>query len=289
MSLASLSSSLLSNLGGVAAVTDADQVVNIAAGAQNGLGVNLVNIDSATPQVFLPTYGIVTRAPTMFYQFDGMVDILKALIEQHPKEVSGIDFNVTLETTDVTAGHDGQTLHVPTVSKRSAITPQFTWNEIVGNVVWNFHYNWIKMIRDPDTQFSLLSAINGGDTAIDPVLLSTFTMDVLWIQFDPTMQPQNIIDAYYSTCMFPTETSNFGWKRTISHGEVPERSIAYTGLIQHNYNTKVAGQIIADRLGLHRVNYNLATPVASDIPDELADMGIQAQQEDAEANYYAMG
>lgn len=266
---------LIGNAGQLGA-TDTDTIADIQYGAQLGVGPNLPQIDGATPLIMAPTVAIVTHIPTMFNNVQYAPQTLKALVERHAKEISGIDFGYQLEGSPTPVGQDGQELHMPTNAKRTPVTPTFTWQELQGNLVWNFHKNWIEMIKDPDTQASILSSTNI-TSIMSPMLLSSFTMDVLFIQFDPTMRPENIIDAWFITNMWPQETGLIGAKRQIGRSEMPERQIAYYGVLQHNRNTKAVGQIIATTLGLHKANYDFAMPFSSAIDDKITNMGLQEE------------
>ena len=263
---------LVTNAGQLGA-TDTSTIADLVNGAQLGYGPNLPQIDGATPLVLAPVVPIVTRMPSMLSNVLYAPEILKALVEKHAKEISGIDFGYQLESTSTPVGNDGQELHMPTNSKRTQVTPTFTWQEVTGNLVWNYILNWIKMIKDPDTQASALTAINLS-SAMSPMLMSSFTMDICCIQFDPTMRPENIIDAFFITSMWPTETGMAGWRRQIGHSEMIDRTIQFNGVLQHNRNTKVAGQIIADALGLHRSNYDFAVPIATAVDPNLVGMGL---------------
>ena len=282
---------LIYNAGRIAAADD-DTVVNLIDGAQNGLGVNIPNIDGATPMVLSPIVPIVTHIPTMFTSralqngsgFNYTPDVCKALMERHAKDISGIDFGYQMEGTGTAVGHDGQELHMPTNAKRTPVNPSFTWNEVAGNLVWEFHRNWLDMIKSPDTQASILAALNDG-ASMDPMVMSQFSMDMLFIQFDQTMLPENIIDAFFITNMWPQETGMFGAKRTIGHVETIDRTVQYYGLLQHNRNTKAVGQIIAEVLQLHKVNYDYATPVTQSIETNISNMGLEYESFNDQADF----
>lgn len=282
----SLPSGLIANAGQIAAV-DADIISDIANSAQLGYGPNLPQIDGSTPLVLSPVVPIVTHIPAMFANILNAPAVLKALVERHAKEISGIDFGYQLEGAPTPVGQDGQELHMPTNSKRTPVTPTFTWQEVTGNLVWNFHKNWIEMIKQPDTQASALTALDLNNPMY-PMLMSFFTMDVLFIQFDPTMRPENIIDAWFVTNMWPQETGMFGAQRQIGQSHMPDRTVAYYGVLQHNRNTKVAGQMIADALGLHKANYDFAVPFATAIDGNIQDMGLQAAATDAVTSFVDM-
>lgn len=274
---------LIFNAGQLGA-TDTSYLSDIVNGAQLGYGPNLPQIDGATPLVLSPIVAIVTHIPTMFQNVPYAAQILKALVERHAKEISGIDFGYQLESSTTPVGQDGQELHIPTNSKRTQVNPSFTWQELPGNLVWNFHKNWIEMIKQPDTQASSLTAINLGDPML-PMLMSYFSMDVLFIQFDSTFRPENIIDGFFVTNMWPTETGMFGAKRQIGRSETIERTIAYNGIIQHNRNTKTAAQIVANALGLHRTNYDFAVPIATAVDTNIQGMGLDYETQQNLASF----
>lgn len=274
---------LITNAGQIGA-TESSTIADIVNSAQLGYGPNLPQIDGATPLVMSPIVPIVTHIPTMFAGVTYAPDILKALVERHAKEISGIDFGYNLESTGTPVGNDGQELFMPTNSKRSQVEPTFTWQEITGNLVWNFMKNWIQMIKHPDTQASSLTAIDLGNP-MSPMLMSFFSMDVLFIQFDPTFRPENIIDAFFVTNMFPTETGMFGAKKQIGRSDMIDRAIQFKGVLQHNRNTKTAGQIIADALGLHRSNYDFAVPITTAIDPNIQGMGLDYQTQENLATF----
>lgn len=267
--------SILRNAGRIAS-TPESTIANLPAGAQLGFGNHLADLDAATPLTLNPVVPIVTHSPTMFRNLPHFDDVLKALIERHAKDISGIDFEYRLEGTATPAGHDGQQLYMPTQSRRSEISPQFTWTEVTGNLIWNFFMNWIKMTRHPDTQASLTAALEGGGE-LTPQLMSSFSMDVLFIQFDSTMRPENIIDAYMVTSMWPQQNGLFGLKRTVGEVTMPDRNVTFYGVLQHNTNTKRVGRQIAEVIGMHRVDYDVSVPISAQIASRLQNKGVQQE------------
>lgn len=282
----SMTNALLNNVATGIAAGETSKLANIAVGGQLGLGARLPLIDAATPQVFSPVVAIVTHTPSMFKQVQHADSILKALVERHAKSITGIDFGYTLDSQDTPAGHDGQTIKMPTAAKRTEVNPTFVWQEIQGNLVWRFFMNWIRMIRHPDTNASSLAALTP-EGELNPMLLSSFTMDVCFIQFDPTMRPENIIDVSMITAMWPQETGLIGMQREIGTTQLQERSIPFNGVIQHNDSTFVAGQNIARALNLHRANFDKAPAVAAQIEEKLADKGISAEIEEITSEFGA--
>ena len=277
-----MTDALLKNITGIAA-GETSQVANIANGAQLGMGAHLQKIDAATPLVMTPAVAIVTHAPTMFDNIPYAKEILKALIERHTRSITGIDFGYTLDSSPVLLGHDGQELNIPTDSKRTAVNPTFTMPELQGNLVWNFFKMWISLIRHPDTNASALSSVLA-EGAFDPMVYSSFSMDMCVIQFDPTFHPDNIISAYFYTAMYPQETGMVGIQRELGTTQVMERTIPMTGIVQDNKRTHEAGIQIARALNLHRADYSVMPAVAQAIESTLANAGVQKEIEDIAAS-----
>lgn len=233
---------------------------NMFLGGQLGVGSRITTIDAATPLVFGPAVVVVTQTPTMWDAQPERQQMLKALMETHAHTITGTDFGYTTETGESNAGHDSQMIKVPTRTIRSQVNPSVGMFEINGNLVSSFFRNWQFDMNHPDTNASILAANYGGADNIPPWVMSTFSMSMVMILFDPTMIPDRIIDCALYTNMFPTETGEIGFQRVINQAEVKERTIQFTGLVQHNANTWELGFQIATQLQLHRINYNFARP-----------------------------
>lgn len=238
---------------------------NLTQSGQLGVGVKFTKLDGATPAVFNPVVCIVLNTPSMWDKYPKLQEMLRAIVETHAKTISGIDFGYTLETTDTPVGHDGQTLKVPTRTTRGAVNPSITVPEYPGMPVYNLFKQWIFDIQHPDTNASALPA-NIGDTArlqdsdIPGWFMSAYSMSMICIQYDPSGLPDRIYDACVITNMFPTEIGEIGFERSIGQTKPMERSINFSGLVQHNEMTKALGISVAKMLNMHKVNYNFALP-----------------------------
>jgi len=274
--MASMTNALIKNVANIANDNSAT-ISNIAEGGQLGVGPHIPNIDAATPLVFAPAIPIITHVPTMFSKVKPMAGILKSLVERNAKAITGIDFGYELDEGSGYILADGQEAKVPTKNKRTAISPNMTFPEIQGNLVWNFFRTWMSMISHPDTHHSKLAAMNPVGEAMDPFVYSSFCMDMLFIQFDPTMLPENIIDAIFVTTMYPKTTGIMGIKREVGTTDVQERSIDFNGIVTHNSNTYAAGKAIAKVLGLHKANFDFAKPVASSIEKPASGLGVEKE------------
>ncbi len=268
-----LQGALLNNVANISNNPSAT-INDISKGGQLGIGPRLPNIDAATPLVFAPVIPIITHIPTMFKDFPQMKSILKSLVERHSKTITGVDFGYEMDEGSAYTLADGQEVKIPTKNKRTAVSPNMTFAEIQGNLVWNFFSKWMSMISSPDTHFSSLASMTGS-TDIDPFVFSFFSMDMLLISYDPSMLPKNIIDCVWVTTMYPKTTGQLGITREIGTSNVIERSIDFNGIIQHNSSTYKAGVAIAETLALHKANFQIATPIATSISDNAKNLGIE--------------
>ena len=238
---------------------------NLTQSGQLGIGVKFTKLDGATPAVFNPVVCIVLNTPSMWDKYPKLQEMLRAIVETHAKTISGIDFGYTLETTDTPVGHDGQTLKVPTRTTRGAVNPSITVPEYPGMPVYNLFKQWIFDIQHPDTNASALPANIGNqarlaDREIPGWFMSAYSMSMICIQYDPSGLPDRIYDACVITNMFPTEIGEIGFERSIGQTKPMERSINFSGLVQHNEMTKALGISVAKMLNMHKVNYNFALP-----------------------------
>lgn len=259
---------------------------NYHANFQLGMGLNAPMLDVATPCTFTPAVIVVTSVPAM-YMIDGkptcMGVLIKNLLETHAKSVTGIDFGYTLGTdTAANAGHDSQNIAVPTKTTRSAVNPNFTFTELSGNLVFNCFKRWIWDIQHPDTNASMAQVQFPGAWT-----MSAYSASFMVIQFDPTMRPDRIIDAAHYCNVFPTETGQIGFERTIGTVKPLERSIPFTGIVQHNIQTKAIAIEIAEKLKLHVHNYDLAPVHKRSIDEMLADTGYEKEMSDMRQEKYS--
>ena len=258
-----------------------DQIVaNLPRSGQLGTGIRITKLDGATPAVFNPVVGVVLHVPRMWDPYPHLQEMLRSLMETHAKSITGIDFGYTLETADTPVGHDGQTMKVPTRTTRGGVNPSATFQEYPGMPVYNLFKTWIFDIQHPDTNMSILPAQISKASRIPAWYMTAYSMSMLFIQYDPSGLPDRIYDATVITNMFPTEIGEIGMERSLGTTQLKERSISFSGIVQHNENTRELGYRVAEMLALHKINYNFALPgvagtvdVSQAISSEIMDMG----------------
>lgn len=257
------------------AVAPYNLVSNVSRSGQLGTGIRITKLDGATPAVFNPTVGVVLQTPSMWNNYPKLQESLKALMETHAKSITNIDFGYTLDTDETPVGHDGQTMKVPTRVQRGAVSPSATFIEYTGNPVYNLFRHWMFCIQHPDTNASILPAFNSDVSQIPAWYMSSYSMSMLFIQYDPSGLPDRIYDAAVIVNMFPTNIGDIGFERTIGTTQTKERTIEFTGLVQHNENTRELGVRVAEMLQLHKINYQFALPGLGGTADP--DMAIQSE------------
>ena len=250
----------------------------LTTGLHLGSGINAPMLDVATPCMFSPVVLVVTSLPAM-YVVDGQVTrmgwVIKDLIESHAKSVSGIDFSYSMDTQEAPAGHDGQQQASPGKTKRSAVSPSFVFAELSGNIVWDTFRKWMWDCNHPDTNAGMSNVVYPGAWT-----MSAYSMSMMAIQFDPTMRPDHIIAAAHYVNMFPTGIGEIGFKREIGTYSHPERNIQFTGMVQHNDYIKTLAMTIAERLALHKHNYNLAPPFRKAVDKNIEGIGLGMEHQE---------
>ena len=254
-----MSDALLDKVVGLGSHLTGD-VANVARSGQNGTGIRITKLDGATPLVFNPVIPVVLTVPTMWNATPQKQEILRALMETHARNITGIDFSYALETSQVQIGHDGQQMDAPTKTTRSQVNPSATFTEYTGNIIYKFFQDWMFDIQHPDTNASALPAMGYDNSSMAQWVMSAYSMSMLFIQPDPTGLPERIVDAFIICNMFPKDMGEIGFQRQLGTTETKERSINFTGIVQHNNNTKELGIRVMQMLGLHRINYNNALP-----------------------------
>lgn len=235
-------------------------VSNVARSGQLGTGIRMAKLDGATPAVFNPVVPVVLSVPSMWDPYPKLQEMLKALMETHAKSITGIDVSYTLEMQDAYTFHDGQTLATPTRTTRGPVNPTATFQEYPGLPVWNLFRTWMFDIQHPDTNASNLPSKLSDNSDVPGWYVSAYSMSMLFIQFDPSGLPDRIYDAVVITNMVPREIGEIGMERTIGTVQLKERSVSFSGIIQHNENTRELGYRVARMLQMERIAYDFSLP-----------------------------
>lgn len=274
-----LSTADLINVGlGYTSENNAGMIPDIGSGGNLGiLGSKVFLQDAATPMVFPPAIFVVLQTPLMYAgsRFATTRRLMRALMQEHAKEITGIDVEYDMDTAETPAGHDSQMLGTPTRNKRNAITPSMVIPEINGNFVWRFFTKWGFNILDPDSQ-SAFNHLNEEGDSIPPFVSSSYSIAAAVIQPDPSFLPKNIVDGAFITDMFPTNTGALGLQRTIGTSNTMDRTINFRGVLRHSMHTKDMLVELATQLNLANIRSTSGhmTPDSDDMSVYLRESGI---------------
>jgi len=251
----------------------------VGPGLQLGIGLNAPALDVATPAVFTPAVAVVMSVPAMYAGANNIMGkLIKNLVESHAKSITGVDVEYTLNNESGSiVGHDSQNMSVPTKTVRTQQSPAMTMQELSGNIVYEVFTKWMWDISHPDTYASM-----AGSTFPGAWTMSSYSMSMLVIQFDPTMRPDRIITAAFISNMFPTSIGSLGLERSLGQVKVPERSISFApAIIQHNNYIREMAVKVARELQLHAHNYNYAPPTFGDYPNaSIKNLGLAQESRD---------
>jgi hypothetical protein len=245
-------------------------ISNVVGTGQHGFGPNIPSIDAATPLVILPCQAVVVSTPKIFKLVDGGEKIFKAIIEECVTTWDGLDSSLSLDSDGMNVGRDSQQLMAPTRSNRSQITPSATIPERLGNPIFNLFEWWVKMVSDPDTQAASMASLVPSGTALPPLTMSWFAADIMYLMYDRTYRPENLIRAQLCTNMVPSDIGAPGWNGNLTEVTRPDRQISFTTLMQDGPNVTARGKQIAQALKLHEVDFQKALPGVSDLSTALS-------------------
>ncbi len=224
-------------------------------GGQLGIGINPLLLDAATPLQFPPAQVFVLNTPLMYTKFNPAIgQMIKAIMETRAKSWSGIDVEYTLNTQSTPIGNDTQELDVPTQRTRTKPSPNATYDEVQGNLIWGIHDRWQNDIQDADTNGAMMGFPD--DALADmPYVMSVYSCTLLIVQFDITMRPDRIIDAHILANVYPTSNGPLGIQRQINTTETKERSIQYTAYQMHTPAIREAAIEYCNALKIHYTKY----------------------------------
>lgn len=263
-------------------------MVDLVNGAQNGYATDF------TTYVSNSTYGkrnliaLLLEAPIGFNDLNGgqyWTQTLKNLIELHPKSISGLQQELTVDYIETAVGGAGEMQEDISNVTRARSNPEFTWVEKYGKPVWNFFDSWIRnLLMDP---ISKVPAVVASGTNRPTDLLPDYTsMSVIFIEPDPTHQ--FVVEAWLCTNMMPKSSgANDGHRDLTQAAQEVEYSIPFTALTQTGYGVRQFAQQLLNQLNLNGANPNLreaflqsASADVEAIPDGyITQVSTQAQQD----------
>lgn len=251
--------------------------VDLSLGGQYGYQPNFDAYVSNTGYRPQNIIALLLEAPRGF-QFlpnpEKSIAVLKALIENQSKQITGLNRGLEIESSERPFGAGGHQQNDPTNVTETQSTPTHVWDERHGSPVHNFWEYYVRnLIAEPITKQP--GFMNQSEEPPTDHLTDMFTFTTLYIEPDPLRR--HVVAAWLSTQMYPTEVPSLESQKDPTTGQdVPEVSIEMNALTMRSRGVDQFAQEILDGL-----NYINAGPMQR--PSFVEN--IQADIEAAEQGY----
>lgn len=229
--------------------------LDLANVGQNGLAFDLTAIANSTPYTKNPLQIQLTRPPKAFKLHpDGakLTAALKRLIERHPKNWTGFQQILEIETAQVPVGWDRQMLTIPTNVTRGPIQPSLTADKLYNEAdaqFWNYYIE--TFLSHPTTQrpnFAELTLGTPPDWLVD-----MYTFDI--IAWEPDATYTKAIKAWACAGMVPTNSVDITGERDTQNAHaVEEYSIAFACIYDGDQKIVDTATELMKAMNLHSIN-----------------------------------
>lgn len=210
---------------------------------------------------------ILLSPPKMFESLTNpgaWISALKALIEVHPKMITGFDFGLTLSTATHAIGAGGQVQHEPVKTLRADSSPSFTYQSKIGRPEQRLFEAWIHMILDPNTTYSSavyrddLAANSATRTALNDGKFFADQYAATILVFEPNQSFSRVEKAAIVHNFFPLTTGPITMESNpVDDLQLEELQIDFAGIVDPCYGAIQLAQTILDEL---RTSVNGANP-----------------------------
>lgn len=202
---------------------------------------------------------LLIEAPTIFQNLpspDYWVGTLRALVEICALSITGLNQEITVETSDANpVGGGGQVQEEFTNVTFARSTPTFRWNERYGMAIYRFLAGWIRYgLMDPESKVASVNTIAGN--AVPDMLADRYSATMIFIEPDPTMV--NVQRSWLCTNMFPKRTGeNSGQREITSAMEIGTLDIEFSALTQYGAGVDALAQRLLNSISITGANpYN---------------------------------
>lgn len=233
-------------------------MLDLTYGGQMGYSTNPAEWISNQAYVKSNLIMILLEAPRFFALMPDpqkWIQILKSLVELHPKSIQGYNAGVTVEFEPHPFGAAGEEQHEPTQAKRAQSTPTFSYVDKFGNSIQNYFQSWIDYgIMSPDTQTPLISTLTGEKPK--DFLSDWNSMTCLAIEPDPLQQ--KVVRSWLTVNMMPKGTGDITAKRDLTTAkEIVTFDVEFTGINFVGIGINAFAQKILSSINITRaVPYN---------------------------------
>lgn len=254
-------------------------------GGQNGYAPALTEWVNNQAYVAKQTICLLIEAPRGFAYLpdpDYWVGALKALVERHPKSITGLARGLRVETVENAVSGGGEIQQDMIDVKRERSAPNFTWVEKYGRPLQTLIEEWIiNLLADPDTKVPNIITLPG--VRPTDMLADMHSATMLFFEPDPTHT--KVLKAWLICNMYPLATGDITAKRELSAAmESGDFSVEFTALSQSSLGVRMFAQALLNSITFTNANPNLAPSFVGEL-----DADVLAAATGYAANAEALG
>lgn len=174
---------------------------------------------------------------------------LKALVEQHPQTIDGLNATYEVETAETPVGGGGQRqLEFVNVTEGQT-NVNMTWTDKYGMPIRKFWQRYITyLMMDPNSKVSVISTLEKGRDFTD-WLPDMYSFSMLFIEPDP--HHVSVTQAWIVSNMFPQNSGEIVGRRDITAGlELATVDIPFGGIAQFGPGVDEYAQTVLDSINI---------------------------------------
>lgn len=230
--------------------------IDVSLGAQYGYQPDFgayVSNTGYTPRNIIP---ILVEPPRGFRHVPNgakATAVLKALIEEQAKSITGFNSELTVESSERPIGGAGHQQRDPTNVTEEMSVPNYTWDERYGRPIYSF-WNWYirNLIAEPITKQPGIVTLTDD---VEDQLADVYSFTTLYIEPDPLRR--HVVEAWLCTNMFPQSTGSLESQLDFEGGQdVPEINVEFAAIPVVSQGVRDFAQSLLDE-----INYTQAGPM----------------------------
>ena len=240
-------------------------------GGQLGYGPDLRYWVNNANQKQMNGIPILIEAPRAFQQMNNpekRVEILRAMIELHPRSIEGFDATMNVDTDGTPVSGDGQQQQEFVNVTRAVSAPTITWDEKYGRPIGLTLEDWVsQLMADPATKVANIMTLDGPRPT--DMLPDNYSMTMLFIEPDPTMR--FVIKAFLSTNMFPIgKIADYSARRDITQSmNLVQYNQQFSALTQVGAGVNQLAQSVLEGININNANPNMRRAFIEEISKDV--------------------
>lgn len=258
--------------GRAAAMGMQNPILDPTYGGQLGYGPDLrywVNNANMKRMNAIPILLEAPRAWRYLNNPEKRVEVLRAMVELHPRSIEGLDatMNVSVDSTPV--GGDGQQQQEFTNVTREVSQPTFTFDEKYGRPIGLTLEDWVtQCMADPATKVANV-VTQEGERPTD-MLPDQYTMSMMFIVPDPTWR--EVVQAFICVNMFPQgKIADYTARRDVTGNmDLIQYQQQFTALTSVGAGVNLIAKSVLEGIRITNANPNMRASFIKEIsPDVL--------------------